>query len=465
MTSDNAANGVQIDMPRVSSPCSRIPPEVMRPILLYSMPTEDSWWQSLGSRERFRNDLAIARSAVCTYWRDIALSTPDLWTSVLAHPLYSLDGLRSSLERSQDRPLDIYLDPGHHSGIAAWTIRVMMVIAHIDRVLSLHVGGHLRHLFRTLSQLESTGAPLLAFLDLDAIEQESPILDYNFASHIFGGGAPTLAFIQCHRLSLRACRPPMSAITKLSLRDTYRTASWNGEEIHEIIHETWESLEELSIHGQIQCPENTFAFLPKLRCLRLSGRLITTPNDPVDQCSTYNLLKSIFAPELSLLSLAELRCPISSEIFETRSGISFIPKYPHLKTLVFSQGLYLCGFAPLFPTLTTLTILGCNPHAAVHELMTAVVDQITDWRPQIQTLTLNPLFCDRKQDKRLEKDLCNLITYLLMEDTPIQRLRVDSTSWLLLSESARKEMKGKIEIELLGGRSFDHIMEGTPRGV
>ncbi|TFK56179.1 hypothetical protein OE88DRAFT_1652810 [Heliocybe sulcata] len=65
-------------------------------------------------RSMFCAPAILQMSWVCRRWRDVALSTPMLWSDLLLSPHMSLQLMRLKVERSQSCPLDITVECSHY---------------------------------------------------------------------------------------------------------------------------------------------------------------------------------------------------------------------------------------------------------------------------------------------------------------------------------------------------------------
>ena len=153
---------------------------------------------------------SIVVSHVCRHWRNVALSTPSLWTTIVVGSApYELES--SLLERSKSLPVDIYANfaPQHvfHTLGAPpdedVKLLLSMLIPHIHRwrTMQFTASGHHMGLFASaVSDLSIPAAPQLTTLRLHQyIKREEPeISEYpNISRHftLFGGSAPLLTTI------------------------------------------------------------------------------------------------------------------------------------------------------------------------------------------------------------------------------------------------------------------------------
>ncbi|KAI5891441.1 uncharacterized protein SCHCODRAFT_02581180 [Schizophyllum commune H4-8] len=89
------------------APCRRLPPEILSMIFVLALP--NSWSRQPACKRTFNC------MSVCVMWRNIALQTPQLWTSLcfnrLTNPLKShVRTLANELRKSGQSPLDLSID-------------------------------------------------------------------------------------------------------------------------------------------------------------------------------------------------------------------------------------------------------------------------------------------------------------------------------------------------------------------
>lgn len=116
-------------------PVSKVPVELLSAIFLECVPTaptvikvHDNW-----SHKTFDSKW-IAITEVCHQWRDVALSTPTLWTNIsLTRP----DGVKYMLEHSKTAPFNLFLEVYHNT--EALFSCVELVMQHVERAFAIHL--------------------------------------------------------------------------------------------------------------------------------------------------------------------------------------------------------------------------------------------------------------------------------------------------------------------------------------
>ncbi|KDQ59587.1 hypothetical protein JAAARDRAFT_205618 [Jaapia argillacea MUCL 33604] len=149
-------------------PIDRIPNELLSGIFEIVTHSFDDPGESLST--------PTTLSLVCSRWRQIAISTPELWTTIfLTQALSPHDIARTStwLERSKTRPLDLYLD--FRDPCWSWDEEdhsfTWNDMAEILQLLLPHISR-----WRLVDLLTDTWAPVFAFLYDVHRAEHAPIL-------------------------------------------------------------------------------------------------------------------------------------------------------------------------------------------------------------------------------------------------------------------------------------------------
>jgi hypothetical protein len=158
-------------------PIHRLPPETL--LSIFSYVANSHIWS-----EKCSNFAYL--SCVCTYWYDLTLSDPRLWTRIVNAPLRPA---HAALKRSRDLPLAVIYG-GQSRSSGRWTLRMPELeltsahlhrIAHLEVVTSMNVSSlvklwnrpkpALRSLKIHLSGLSGQRAPPLSLADAPALEE------------------------------------------------------------------------------------------------------------------------------------------------------------------------------------------------------------------------------------------------------------------------------------------------------
>ena len=105
----------------------QLPPDVTSTIFEFCLPDFTDHQLSPHTREDLSFPLSLG--AICSYWREIAWSTPSLWSSLVVrfpskfkHDSYTATGIAQEwLARSGQLPLSIciYAEPDYHQAVSA----------------------------------------------------------------------------------------------------------------------------------------------------------------------------------------------------------------------------------------------------------------------------------------------------------------------------------------------------------
>ena len=328
-----------------------------------------------------REGYAMGISQVSRLWRSIALSTPSLWNSIRVDFLFAGEGQLSMLdlfiERSRKSPLDIVIslerDEDDHNWHEFWE-QTEKIFPLVSRWRTLLILGQIRNdVFGALHDLDRSKAPML---ELFEVRIESPIeaqTAFDEPLLLFQGGAPRLAQIEIHEISIAACQPPLSSITSLRLHHPphpYNIAQYRG------ILVAANNLSDLQLFGNIINARELYAVatsrtalirIPSLRSLVISPSWSTGP------FTLYSLLASLDTPALEYLTLH--CCPWQNHVSEFQEIFRNYgpPRYPLLRALTlryadFSQPVAI-WFTSMLPSITCISLIECKSSARFFSLL------------------------------------------------------------------------------------------------
>lgn len=114
---------------------SEFPVELLSAIFFECVPTAPTMIKVRGDWSHKTFDSSwIVITEVCHRWRDVALSTPILWTNVaLTRP----DGVKYMLERSKTAPFNVFLEVYHNAENLLPCVELAM--QHVDRASAVHL--------------------------------------------------------------------------------------------------------------------------------------------------------------------------------------------------------------------------------------------------------------------------------------------------------------------------------------
>lgn len=259
-----------------------LPPEILSDIFLH-----------LRQIRRYRQLLPfqVSTSHVCRRWRQIAISTPQLWSTITVFSTRSLPCVDEWLRRSGAAPLGVRLDlySADYRGQVdvVWIKETLARIAsNVHRLRNLFIFAYREvNAYHILQLFEHADAPLLERLSVhignrDDRRELAPLLvsGNNFTlSTTFNGGLPRLAFAELEPLR---CIPPLTNITTLYLNVVGKRAALHFDRLAEILQTPY-NLVTFSLRGNIKEDgwpihrDRPHIQLPQLRNLELSARGVT----------------------------------------------------------------------------------------------------------------------------------------------------------------------------------------------
>ena len=137
-------------------PINRLPPEIL--IYIFSMCRDERPVHVRGPARwpfrRYSTHTLEPALSVCRHWRDIALSTPSLWNSIV-----NSSAIHRQFSRSLGVPIDVHVVTGFSTEMAQWCLNVQ------SHIREMHIGDFRGAL--TLDQVDK----LLYFLKITTADQ------------------------------------------------------------------------------------------------------------------------------------------------------------------------------------------------------------------------------------------------------------------------------------------------------
>ena len=335
----------------------------------------------------------VTISHVSRRWREIALHTPSLWSTIHMDENTSYPKLLDAyLDRSGACPLDIVVDYQNEypaSRTFQETFYLHKILSHIDRWHSLWVGATSNEIaYIILPHLRDSRAPLLerlvVFGEEDAMGDD---LDLN----VFMGGAPHLSFISLTSLNMQSCWPPLAALTNLELKWTARPTS-HGDFRRAMV--TALSLRKLSLWaGAVD-----FDITSPIRIASLESFEITCLADVDDEqeCDASIPLKALEMPALKNLAISLMDADHSSKVADLLRVQMPQHNFHRLQHLDLSSSVIHQGdaamFMAAFPTVVHVSLLDHRSYFHCHSVLEVLSrDRSLDsplW-PQLSKITLD----------------------------------------------------------------------------
>ena len=278
-------------------PVLRLPPEVLIYIFkLGSRMLQDD--PILGSS--IPRPLPLVVSAVCRQWRDIAVTTPDLWTNlVIKHPR-PYGWVPLSLQRSAESPIDITIDCRSTNLLTAPVVDQLMtrLMVHLPRWRRFALNStDPATIYAVGRRLADSSAPMLRHLQL-SLSGSSGNQEV-LLPEIFQGGAEALTSVRYDSLCTPWTAPPLVNLTVLDLRWLWLQTRLQYEQFRAVLAAS-PNIRALILRGTYihlhsgrQYPPLA---IPTLRYLEVSGDNV---------CRMSSLLETPGLEELTLANLDE----------------------------------------------------------------------------------------------------------------------------------------------------------------
>jgi hypothetical protein len=347
----------------------------------------------------------ITASRTCSYFRVVALATPQLWTTIHIHGAARLECIVEMLSRSGDCRLDIRIDLGvldRQMNAEILDPIIDNILLHSRRWRSLCIGYSYERQDRpVVMRLCAVPAPNLQQLSItvnDVAEADGSLVNRTVdLPHIFKEGAPKLGFIRLRGLAIQLFRPPLDNVVTLHL-DQIKSVPIQYATLHSILTCS-PHLAHLSMYGDILAlegwPDQQKAIsLPALRSLRVHS---------ISGEAYAGIMQIINAPKLESLTLKSLQDhdldPLWSITdkarFDTLKLLSLIECDPSSPTCQILFG--------MFRQITTFSTMHAARKSNIINILAegTVKDlnglQYVPW-PRLKTLHLSSDFYDNDQE-------------------------------------------------------------------
>lgn len=212
-------------------------------------------------------------NVLCTVtrsWRDIALSTPCIWTRLTVTDETPVDKLHTHLQRSRGNDLDVILHPRvFYTGDGHILLNIVVVFQVSDLWRTLQIDLEEGYLWNECLEMLPLFVPRLTSLDIRVAEYSARL---NWPGPMFEGGAPLLTSVALSGIGLSSTFP-FAMIRDLIICDTHRAVRLNDVEFARLVG-GHPHLTSLCIYGDnvFDCAStHTNIELPCVRRLRLGG--------------------------------------------------------------------------------------------------------------------------------------------------------------------------------------------------
>lgn len=165
--------------------------------------------------------MAIYISHVCSSWRSLVLSLPDLWSSIFIIPSTPMQYLAAYSSRSGNRLVEVsYInmtDKAHPQRLLEYAFRLLSRC----RVLDIFT-RNAKILLPVLAELRRNPAPFIERVHI-AYLPPSPYHTHRLGKRcrrLFADIAPKLSILDLDGLALQYCCPPLANLKRVSLKMT-----------------------------------------------------------------------------------------------------------------------------------------------------------------------------------------------------------------------------------------------------
>lgn len=401
------------------------------------------------SNHCYKYPFELLASHTCSYFRQVALATPRLWTAFSIHENYSDELIAEYIARSGECLLDIGVDLTVHKlqmDETRLNATLQMILPLSFRWRSLSIRYDFENVtYPLISKFCNQPAKALRHLSItvdDVDHADATIVNRDVKlPHIFKEGTPTLEFVRLRGLAMHLFRPQLGNVVTLHLDQTAFIP---------VLFSTFRDiltcspvLAHLSLYGDIigAWPALNLINLPALRSLRICG---------VTGEMYTGILLGIHAPGLNCLTLKDLHAHDLDLMWEVMD----VSRYPNLKSLIF------CNFEPpastyahifkSFQEIITFTSLhsSANESILVNLLLEGILpgqaEPHVPW-PKLQILSF-PLDPYTDNEERIE----DIVKVRRRCGYPLSKILLGQT----LEETAQGEIKfevANIEVEFCWG--------------
>ena len=326
---------------------------------------------------------SIRVSHVSRAWRDTALSTPSLWTSLVSSPTHSTPFYHMLIRRSKGLLLDFVVIASTHGCKEPARRLAALVPSQAHRLRTLQIQAPLDFIRRQIPALAKLAAPFMTEFKINQWPLTTdPLSDIPPVRHILTGGVCRLVTFQARNTGLRL-QPPLASVRNMMLLfDT--PVPYTA--LHEALKVASQTVSRLAVNADIIC--GAYLHFPCITMPFLTSLVFHgTPSDAV------LFLAKIQAPSLETLSIV-LWEPPSSEMGPRRHD-SIAQNYPSLHTLII-YGVLARVVLTLLPNITRLLIPTPSRHTTNLGDMFDVTDPAdTAMAPCLLDITASSLFKQR----------------------------------------------------------------------
>ncbi|KAF8650402.1 hypothetical protein AX16_005209 [Volvariella volvacea WC 439] len=369
----------------------------------------------------------ILVSHVCSYFRDVAIGTRSLWTSIRLYSGVAAQRIATYVERSELCLLDVQIELTEcASGESALSAVFAFVLIHSWRWRSFSIRAiesTVDHpIFHALCGLYMPTLQHLSVMmnDADQAADSTAIVDRHYPIHT----PPTLNTLRLRGVALFLFQPLLTKLTTLHIDHT-KSLPLSLKAFQSIVTAS-PSLRNLSIYGEVIDAtgwSGESIVLGTLETLRVCG---------ISNAIYSGLLVHINAPKLQSLTIKDAQ---EDDLSNFLSSHTHNPRFPHLSSLTLcefnlSAATYRHLFAT-FPFISSFALISTSSESSLvltllGESIVSGEGKLSVWWPSLETLTALLNF----QDERM---LDNLVRARQQNGKPLRALRMGVTRELIQS--------------------------------
>ena len=426
------------------SPSSALPPELLSLVFIYAKPKK---------RLAHKIPFEVAVSHVCRFWRGVAQRTPELWDRIDIYSKRSNAWVHPYLERSLQRPLDVYIDIYRTDRALSKTINPLTKFDSIIKEFPNHF--HRLRVFSLLCYHQTTAiywqmifqdhyAPILQSFSIKYGSSFSHIQrDFErFNTILDGGSHDRLTTIETDTPNILPPPENLRNLTTLYLHGLDPSLPISEDKFVEILG-SLPSIVNLSLQGTVgfgfwptgmpSTPQFALNNLKSLRLLDGGGVAI-------------RMLLTVSALQLESLWLHCSYDNFPTHLFDAAQLTSPEPKFPNLKylTIVSENFTMSSQFADIFPNITHL-----HYHYPNYQEVTELISTFANRWQSLQVLVFSAF--KAKDAQKLNAALMHILTRRL-NNNPLTKILVDKDHlrWLdrVVPEEAKK-LRQLVQVDLL----------------
>lgn len=418
-----------------------LPPEILVQIFTLAAPS---------TQTKYEISWEVTVSHVCKHWREVALSTPLLWTDIGIYSIRCIDRVSSYFQRSDRCPVDLWFDVWQADkkiGHPGWLDPIIDVaVRDVTRWRTLLVFAHRKSTTNSLlSKIAELTAPMLQRIRLVDDGEESGESVVPWDGGILAGGAPNLLSVQMDRASFL---PLLANVTTLHLRSTSVPTFKLNSAVVSALAEVCHSLSVLSIHGCFNGGGSEWTVNSPPKVTMKSLRCFWFSSNTEDTSAAYFLM-FVSLPQLTSLwlDLAYYHLPV----LHLLCCHPFRPVFPSLKYLTLqSFDFYpILQAAKLFPDIAAIHFAYCQVFHL--PFIKAIISENRPYWRHLDTIVLRT--ARDTHAKKVSRILRDLVAQRLQLQVPIKRVLLDKD--MLQNLSNVESIRAFTEVTQLHATNFE----------